>query len=102
MTDNYKSLENEAHAIHITEEEVHKFYVGESMFKLGYLIEGVKCKLIDISRSDLVKENSHLSRKKWINEGVDVEVLKVGSLGWQQGKLRLKISVEFCPNDELN
>ncbi|MGI0479299.1 KGK domain-containing protein [Geminocystis sp. CENA526] len=99
MPENYQPLENEAHAIHIIDEDVHRFYVGQSMFKLGYLIEGIKCKLIDVSHNDLKKENSHNNRKKWINDGVDVEVLKVGGLGWQKGKLKLKVTVEFCPEE---
>jgi hypothetical protein len=99
MNDNYHPLENEAHAINIIDSDVHRFYVGESMFKLGHLIEGIKCKLIDTSRSDLHKENMNLSRKKWINDGVEVEVLKVGALGWQKGKLKLKVTVEFLPDE---
>ncbi|MBL1209236.1 KGK domain-containing protein [Geminocystis sp. GBBB08] len=101
MTDNYQPLENESHAINIIDQDVHRFYVGESMFKLGHLIEGIKCKLIDSSRSDLSKENINLNRKKWINDGVEVELLKVGALGWQKGKLKLKVTVEFCPDESV-
>ncbi|NCO75638.1 MAG: hypothetical protein GW795_08095 [Cyanobacteria bacterium] len=100
MTDNYKPLENEDHAINIIDSDVHRFYVDQSMFKLSHLIEGIKCKLIDTSRSDLHDEKKNLSRKKWLNDGVEVEVLKVGALGWQKGKLKLKITVEFSPDEE--
>lgn len=99
MANNYKSLENEANVINIIDQDLHRFYVDQSMFKLGHLIEGIKCKLIDLSRSDLKAENKNLNRKKWLNDGVEVEVLKVGALGWQKGKLKLKVTVEFCPDE---
>ncbi|BAQ62466.1 hypothetical protein GM3708_2872 [Geminocystis sp. NIES-3708] len=103
MTDNYKHLKNEAHVVHIIDQDVHRFYVDESMFKLGHLIEGIKCKLIDLSRKDLHTENEKINRKKWLHDGVEVEVLKVGALDWQKGKLKLKVTVEFCPDEpELN
>lgn len=103
MTDNYKPLENEAHAINIIDQDLHRFYVDQSMFKLGHLIEGIKCKLIDLSRGDLKAENKNLNWKKWLNDGLEVEVLKVGALAWQKGKLKLKVTVEFCPDEpELN
>jgi KGK domain len=103
MTDNYKPLENEGHVINITDNDVHRFCVDHHMFKFGHLIEGIKCKLIDTSRSDLHKENKNIQQKKWLNDGVEVEVLKVGALGGQKGKLRVKVTVEFCPDEqELN
>lgn len=103
MTDNYKPLENEGHVVNITDNDYQRFYVDHSMFKFGHLIEGIKCKLIDTSRSDLKAENKNLKHKKWLNDGVEVEVLKVGALSWQKGKLKLKVTVEFCPDEpELN
>lgn len=34
---------------------------------------------------------------KWFNEGVNVQVLRYGAPGWQKGRIR--ISVEFCPDE---
>ena len=39
--------------------------------------------------------------RNWFQDGIDCEVLQLGSAGWQQGKLRLRVTVEFVPN-ELN
>ncbi|WP_254567081.1 KGK domain-containing protein [Oscillatoria sp. HE19RPO] len=36
---------------------------------------------------------------KWLGEGVDVEILKYGSPGWKKGKVRIKISLEFCSDE---
>lgn len=36
----------------------------------------------------------------WLNSGLDCEVLKVGgSKGWEKGKLKYKIVVEFYPDE---
>lgn len=37
-------------------------------------------------------------RKKWEFEGVKCEVLKPGG-NWQKGKVRMKITLEFCPDE---
>jgi hypothetical protein len=34
----------------------------------------------------------------WINDGVDCQILKP-SKNWQKGKLRMKVSLEFCPDE---
>ncbi|EGK87989.1 hypothetical protein D0A34_24580 [Microcoleus vaginatus PCC 9802] len=33
------------------------------------------------------------------NEGIAGKVLRFGSQGWQKGKIRVKICVEFCPEE---
>lgn len=97
---NFSPLENENHAIHILDEDLHRHYIGEqSMFKLSKLIEGIKCKLVDVSSHDLYQEGKETKKKKWIDDGVEVEILKVGSLAWQKGKLKVKVTVEFCPDE---
>ncbi len=43
------------------------------------------------------------SLAEWSDEhGVDGEVLRFGSQGWEKGKIRLHLSIEFCPNDGGN
>ncbi len=40
------------------------------------------------------------SLAEWSDEhGVDGEALRFGSKGWEKGKVRLHLSIEFCPND---
>jgi len=31
----------------------------------------------------------------WFGEGIDCEVLKLGAKGWQKGKVRIRVSLEF-------
>jgi hypothetical protein len=35
-------------------------------------------------------------------QGINCEVLKVGAKGWQKGKIQLKITLEFCPEETEN
>ena len=32
---------------------------------------------------------------KWFNEGIDCEILNLGSKTWKKGKIKIKISIEF-------
>ena len=32
-------------------------------------------------------------------KGLDGEILKIGAKGWQKGKLRIKVSLEFYPDE---
>ncbi len=35
----------------------------------------------------------------WFKQGVDCRILKAGSNGWQKGKLKLKVTIEFIPDE---
>lgn len=40
--------------------------------------------------------------RAWFNEGIDCEILTLGSQTWKKGKVRIKISVEFDIEDDVN
>ena len=35
----------------------------------------------------------------WFNEGKECEILKAGSKGWQKGKIRVNVTLEFIPDE---
>jgi hypothetical protein len=35
----------------------------------------------------------------WLQEGVDCRILRSGAIGWQKGRLKVKVSVEFIPDE---
>ena len=35
----------------------------------------------------------------WFGEGINCEILKLGSSGWKKGKLKIKVTLEFCPDE---
>ena len=45
------------------------------------------------------KRRSNLPLRGWFSQGVDCEILNMGAKGWQKGKLRVKITLEFCPDE---
>lgn len=46
-----------------------------------------------------VKLENSVPTQKMLGDGLDAEVLKIGAKGWQKGKIRVKISVEFEPDE---
>lgn len=39
------------------------------------------------------------TKQQLFNEGLDGEALKFGADGWQKGKIRFRVIVEFCPEE---
>ncbi len=61
-----------------------------------------RCSAITQSVKDLLREWPY---KKLLERHAvsDAEVLKTtGGQGWQRGKIRIKISVEFCPDEPID
>ncbi|MCT7989675.1 KGK domain-containing protein [Laspinema olomoucense] len=38
-------------------------------------------------------------QEPWITEGVPAKTLRYGAKTWQEGKVRMRIIVEFCPDE---
>ncbi|ERT06415.1 KGK domain protein [Lyngbya aestuarii BL J] len=52
-------------------------------------------KKAEIKHSDDLK----YANGEWFHNGKECEILKLGSTGWQKGKVRLKVILEFCPDE---
>ena len=39
--------------------------------------------------------------KAWFNEGIDCEVLNLGSETWKKGKVKVKVSIEFFIEEDI-
>ncbi|WP_254173094.1 KGK domain-containing protein [Planktothrix pseudagardhii] len=37
--------------------------------------------------------------KQWFEEGKECKILKLGAKEWQPGKVRIKVTLEFCPDE---
>ncbi|MTJ52457.1 KGK domain protein [Anabaena sp. UHCC 0253] len=48
---------------------------------------------INSRRLPSIKDDSN-----WMNDGVNCQILKPGK-NWQSGKFRIKVSLEFCPDE---
>ncbi|WYL97602.2 MAG: KGK domain-containing protein [Gloeotrichia echinulata IR180] len=47
----------------------------------------------------LVGKSFYKNNTSWFNPGIECEILKIGSEGWRRGKFRLKVTLEFCPDE---
>ncbi|MGK7879347.1 MAG: KGK domain-containing protein [Crocosphaera sp.] len=54
-------------------------------------------------KSKGIQETNTSDDIDWYKTGKDCEILQVGSNGWKKGKIRLKVSLEFIPDEpEIN
>ncbi|HEY9728300.1 MAG TPA: KGK domain-containing protein [Chroococcales cyanobacterium] len=51
---------------------------------------------VKIADAILAPQGMNYPYARWFNDGIDCEILKIGSKNWQKGKVRIKVSVEFC------
>jgi hypothetical protein len=90
MDDGFKPLESEEV---LSVEENDKILLQSLMFTGGQLISQMKSILSGYGGN---RTNENLNR--WLGKGVDCKTLKFGAKGWQKGKIRIRVSLEFCPD----
>lgn len=81
----------------VTVESINKIVMSHCTFRVGELLEAliVRCKN-DVLSNAAGKYRDSL--ESWFNKGIDCEVMSL-SKGWQKGKIRIKVTLEFCPNE---
>ena len=64
------------------------------------LYEKLKSHEIDIDPGGNVIGNKfYRYNSNFFKEGIECEILKFNSDGWTKGKLRIKVTLEFCPDE---
>lgn len=87
---------------------------GSTMFKVGKLrqvmesaiaqylepavAESFKSNQLQINTMKYDTESRRNIQQQWFGEGIESETLKIGGKGWQKGKVKIRITVEFCPD----
>ncbi len=100
MNDKFFELNDESTVVNLTE-NYDTVVAAHPMLKNECLLQKAKLNVLSMSKDDWNRKVDHWAvRKKWVNEGIECEILKLGSNSWQKGKVRIKVTVEFCP-DEL-
>lgn len=56
-------------------------------------------KLCNEAKRILTGSCTQAGKENWLVEGVECEVLKIGSPGWQKGKVKLRVTLEFYPDE---
>jgi hypothetical protein len=70
--------------------------LAENLDVKGFQIFGMVSKHYDRGGSYRAWE-----KEPWCFDAIDCEVLQVGASGWQKGKLKIKVTVEFEPETPL-
>lgn len=64
------------------------------------LSDSLKSQGVNIApESQIINDEIHIFHWLWFREGIDCELLKIGAKGWQKGKVRIRLTLEFCPDD---
>lgn len=94
----FSSLLDDEGAINIQEPSI---ILGKTkMFKINYLKKAILSEFLSISIECIEKSDSiNYENLKLINERLECEILKLGSNNWKKGKVRINISLEFCPDE---
>jgi hypothetical protein len=99
MNDNqFKPLSDDESVISI--KETIDILMDSKMCKINDLKKAIIHNTIEVPMKTIEGKDKYLAnRLKWINEGLRCEILKLGSNKWKKGKVRIKISLEFCPDE---
>jgi hypothetical protein len=99
MTDRFEELEAESNY-----NEAVVSFPGCAMLKLDEFAKQANNVIASKGISELYNSFSHkggipLLSREWINDGVNCEILRPGNPSWHKGKIRLKLVLEFCPDE---
>jgi hypothetical protein len=101
MNDNqFKPTIGEEDVIALEEHSPDNVVMYNHTLKVQNIINYCLQKILGVSEfKQLQDEERYKPRAKWIDEGVECEVLNLGANQWKKGKIRIKISFEFCPDE---
>ena len=102
-------MEDNSYLPEYGDDDVLSLASGE-MFKVGKFREALKSVCIDqgkipyylhifLNEKRIGISGGASATKAILEDGVDGEVLKIGAKGWQKGKWRIRVSLEFCPDE---
>ena len=96
----FQALTNEGDVISVQEDNMHGYINNHPMFKLGDIVRKLSCKLIGMNESYWDQED--YKQKKWVTDGVQCEILNLSECKWKTGQVRIKVVLEFCPDEPIS
>ena len=63
------------------------------------LYESLKSQQVEIDTAIIINHHYYKANERWFREGIDCEILKIGASCWQKGKIRIKTTLEFIPDE---
>lgn len=58
---------------------------------------GISYMVSYIAKNSDFKDNDSI--KSWFDRGEECEILRAGSKGWQKGKIKINVTLEFIPDE---
>ncbi len=98
MSEQFKPIENKQNIVKFIEQRPNNI-IPESMFEIEDLEKIINSRLIGINKQNWDDERFN-NVKKYITEGLEAELLNIKLGEWQKGKVRIKVSLEFCPDKQ--
>ncbi|MDY7022510.1 MAG: KGK domain-containing protein [Cyanobacteriota bacterium] len=89
------SFEDESHKISQFYQKIIKVLTGYVSNNFVEFLGRQGVKESKIQKSDELE----YSNGEWFNNGKECDILRMGANGWQKGKVRLRVIVEFCPDE---
>ncbi|HEY9690821.1 MAG TPA: KGK domain-containing protein [Oculatellaceae cyanobacterium] len=65
----------------------------------GWLNEELKSQGLELRTQEYNSRLGYYITQQWLGNGRDCEVLKIGGKGWKKGKMKIRVSLEFCPDE---
>jgi hypothetical protein len=63
------------------------------------LQELCKTQQLQINTMKYNPQSRSSGQQQWFRDGIDCETLKIGAKGWQKGKVKIRVILEFCPDE---
>lgn len=98
MVDRFKQLDSES------DKDTVLSFLTSSMFKVGefmlaaieaYQYHGLSALKQQLQPRGVIPGEYDV----WFGKGVACEILSPGNSGWKKGKVRIKVTLEFCPDE---
>ena len=67
--------------------------------KVQAVINNLICRILQVTWLTDLEKTCYQTRKRWIEEGVNCERLSPGDPQWKKGKVRVRVVVEFLPDE---
>jgi len=83
----------------VTVENYYQIVILHSTFRVSELTEALMQDLSSFGTAYYECKQKECLKKVWFEEGIDCEILKLGAKDWQKGKIKIRVSLEFCPNE---
>lgn len=80
----------------VTIESYHQIVISHSTFRVGELTEALMQDLSSFVTAYYEGKQKECLEKGWFKDGINCEILRLDGKSWQKGKVKIKVTLEFC------